>query len=154
MGVGGPQGGQLGQLATVLEGLQQAVEQTAHKSTPTVEAFKQNATALGLDPDLAEQVFHRLDLQVLKNVVRRELTQEKLVEALLYVVISPDENEAQRQRRRREWGELRSSLRKLAERLGISMSEVDEVVTDTGFGFKPDLNDIAHQITEWMQRAR
>jgi mevalonate kinase len=152
MGVGGPQVGQSGQLAAVLEGLQKAVEHTAQKSTPTVEVFKQQAEIAGLDPNLAEQVFHHLDRQILENVVRREVTQEKIIEALLYVVISPDDNEAQR-RRRRQWGELRTALRKLAERLGISMSEIDEVVTDAGFGFKPDLNDVAQQIADWMQRT-
>ena len=152
MGVDGPQVGQLNQLAAVLEGLQQAVEQTAAKPTQTAEVFKQQAEVVGLDPELAEQVFHRLDRQILKNVVRRELAQEKIIEALLHVIITPDEAEARR-RRKRQWGELRTALRKLAERLGISMSEVDDVVTDTGFGFRPDLNDIAQKIADWMQRT-
>ena len=55
-------------------------------------------------------------------------------------------------KRKKSWGELRQALRQLGRHLGVSLAELDAVTDDTGFGFKPDLHDIAHKITEWLER--
>ncbi|MEE8409640.1 MAG: hypothetical protein V3T05_08545 [Myxococcota bacterium] len=143
--------GQLPDLAAVVESLQNVVENIGAKETRNVEAMRQQASAVGLDPDLAEAVFQRLEKKILKNIIAKQVSQEEIIEALLHVVIDPDAGP--RKKRKKSWGELRAALRKLGGRLGVTFQEIDEIVDDTGFGFRPDLQDIANKISEWMQRS-
>lgn len=143
--------GQLPDLAALVESLQTVVDSAGAKESRNVEAVRQQASAVGIDPDLAEAIFHRLEKQILKNLVAKQVTQEEIIEALLHVVIDPDSGP--RKKRKKSWGELRAALRKLGGRLGVTFQEIDEIVDDTGFGFHPDLQDIANKISEWMQRS-
>ena len=148
----------LDSLSAAVQTLQQVFEAQKPGVKLSEAEIAKTATARGFpDQDLAVAVWKHLEAQaveVKRNLIERQLTEEKISKALFFVLLDPEFAPTKRSKRFKDLStDFRSVLRQLAQRLGVAMSELAEVAEETGMGVAPYLVDLANEFAAWMKKA-
>jgi hypothetical protein len=147
----------LDSLSAAVETLQQVFQAQLPGAKLSEAEIAETARAKGFaDQDLAVAVWRRLEVQdaeVTRNVLQRQLSEEKISKALFFVLLDPEFAKTKRSKRFKELStNFRSVLRELAQRLGVAMSDIAEVAEDTGMGVEPYLTDLANEFAAWLHK--
>ncbi len=139
-------------LVDFVRSLQQVIEKAGASTTsPPVEVLRKEAVAAGFDPDLAEQVYlkvsNRLDRERHRPLIEKRISEEEIAEVVVGLLREGDLS------RLAPWAKARAFIRDSGEQLGAVMEDLLAVAERTGFGLRPNLDDVGQELAAWLRAA-
>lgn len=130
-----------------------SLQQLVQKS-PSIDAIRQQAAAVGFDPDFADQLYRRVRGQKAKRLVDKSVSQKQIFSALLGMLaeLETEDKADQVSQRVGLWASARLALQNFTTRFGVALQETHDVVTQTGMGFYPNLEQLAQELGKAMHQ--